>query len=193
MPLAWEFVLNAPVPIVEPSKPAFIAIGSNIEPIINIPLAVTKLTALGAVIAISKVYQTPAIGPVKQADFLNLAVLILTQLAARPLRDQLRLFERQLGRTRSLDKFSPRTIDLDLCLLGNLVSNESDLLLPHPDIERYAHVIIPLAELAPSFPHPVTGHSLHEHALMILDSEAAPFKLRDDAALAIRKALQSPW
>lgn len=139
---------------------AFISLGSNIRPEENLPLAVKRLGALGPIIAISNVYQNPAIGPTQQADFLNAAVLIETDLEINQLRDQLRLIESDLGRVRTEDKFAPRTIDLDLCLLEDTVHDEQGFKLPDPDLLTRAFLALTLAELDPDFKHPLTGERL---------------------------------
>jgi len=139
---------------------AFIALGSNVEPEANLPRAARLLAEIGALRAVSMVYQNPAIGSLAQPDFLNAAALIETGLSAAEIRQRLRQIEADLGRTRSADKNAPRTIDLDLCLLGSQIVETPELRLPDPDVLARAHLAIPLAELDPDFPHPVTGEPL---------------------------------
>jgi 2-amino-4-hydroxy-6-hydroxymethyldihydropteridine diphosphokinase len=152
---------------------AFISLGSNIAPEDNLPMAVERLKELGRLVAISSVYQSPAVGPVKQEDFLNAAALIETELTPLEIRAQLRQIEADLGRIRpeKLDgyppeaaKYAPRTIDLDLCLLGGMTLDSADLTLPDPDLLTRAHLAVPMAELAPDLPHPITGEPLREIA-----------------------------
>ena len=57
-------------------------------------------------------------------------------------------------------RYGPRTIDLDLLLLGNLVIDEPDLKLPHPELHRRAFVLVPLAEIDPELVHPTLGLSM---------------------------------
>ncbi len=143
---------------------AFIALGSNIDPETNLPLASMRLSELGKSIAASTVYQNPAIADKPQPDYLNAAVLIQTTLDPLAIRDKLREIEADLGRVRTEDKFAPRTIDLDLCLLGDRVLDHKLLSLPDPDLLTRAHLATTLAELQPDFPHPITGDSLEEIA-----------------------------
>jgi 2-amino-4-hydroxy-6-hydroxymethyldihydropteridine diphosphokinase len=143
---------------------AFISLGSNIEPEKHLPLAVTSIHLLGEIQSVSRVYQNPPIGSEGQPDFLNAAVLVHTPLGAAEIREQLRLMETSLGRVRLEDKFAPRTIDLDLCLLGDQIIETEELVLPDPGILKHAHLAIPLAELDPSFRHPITGEALGEIA-----------------------------
>jgi 2-amino-4-hydroxy-6-hydroxymethyldihydropteridine diphosphokinase len=139
---------------------AFIALGSNLSPEMNLPLAAGRLAELGRVRGVSMVYQNPAIGPSPAPDFLNAAVLVETELSATEIRDRLRRIEAELGRVRTADKYAPRVIDLDLCLLGSQVLETPELRLPDPDVLTRPHLAIPLAELDPDFPHPVTGEPL---------------------------------
>ena len=161
---------------------AFISLGSNIDPESNLPQAVTRLGVIGRVLRVSAAYVNPAVGPRTQADFVNAAALVETSLSPIEIRTRLRQIESELGRVRDKDKYSPRTIDLDLCLLGERVESYPDWALPDPDIDRLAHLAIPLAEVEPSFRHPLTGESLQTIAE----------RLRPSAQLASHPAI-SLW
>ena len=160
---------------------AFIALGSNIDPETNLPLAAARLSELGKPIAISTVYQNPAIADEPQPDYLNAAVLIETTLDPLTIRDKLREIESDLGRIRTEDKFAPRTIDLDLCLLGDRVLDHELISLPDPDLLKRAHLAVTLAELRPDFLHPITGDSLEEIANEL--QKDAELKPRPDIVL----------
>jgi len=112
-----------------------------------LPLAVAELKKVAAVVKVSNVYRNPAIGPGPQADFLNAAVLLRIDHSASELRAQLRAIEQRLGRVRTEDKYAPRTIDLDLVIMDDLVEQSPPL--PDPEIGRRAHLAVPLAELDP--------------------------------------------
>jgi 2-amino-4-hydroxy-6-hydroxymethyldihydropteridine diphosphokinase len=142
------------------SEKAFISLGSNIDPERNLPLAMRNLEAIGEIRAVSAVYQNPSVGPTPQPDFLNAAVLIATDLEPLEIRAILREIEAAMGRVRSEDKYAPREIDLDLCLLGAWVFESPGLTLPDPDLLLRPHLIVPMAELAPDFRHPLTGERL---------------------------------
>ncbi len=162
------------------SEKAFISIGSNIEPERNLNLAVKRLHGLGNVIAISHVYQSPAVGTTDQADFLNAAAMLVTELDPVQIRQRLRAIEANLGRVRVDDKYAGRTIDLDLCLYGNVALATPEITLPHPDIPDRAYVAVPLSELAPDLRHPATGESLADLAA----------RLRDGARLTRRSDIE---
>jgi 2-amino-4-hydroxy-6-hydroxymethyldihydropteridine diphosphokinase len=155
---------------------AFISLGSNIEPEKNLIFGTRRLADLGKLIAVSMVYQNPAIGPTPQPDFLNAAVLIETAHSVETIRLRLRGIEADAGRVRTHDKYAPRTLDLDLCLLGTQITECPEPSLPDPDLLTRAHLAVPMGELAPSFLHPITGETLQ----IIAD------RLRPDASLVPR-------
>lgn len=140
------------------TEPAFIAIGSNIEPERHIPASLSHLRELGLLRAVSRVYQSPPVGDRDQADYLNAAALL--ELVSEPaaIRQRLRSIEEELGRVRTDDKYASRTIDLDLVILGDRIDKEFPL--PDPEILIHGHLAVPLSDLAPDFCHPVTGEAL---------------------------------
>jgi 2-amino-4-hydroxy-6-hydroxymethyldihydropteridine diphosphokinase len=147
---------------------AFISLGSNIEPEQNLAKAVRLLRSKAKVTGVSSVWRTAPQGFSEQPDFLNMAVKITTALSPETLKtDVLDWIERELGRKRDpLNKNAPRTIDLDISLWGDvaLEYGSKPWRVPDPDILRYAHVALPLAELAPDFVHPTEGVTLAEIA-----------------------------
>jgi len=70
--------------------------------------------------------------------------------------------EKQNGRTSEQKKFNPRTLDLDLVLYGNYISEDPALEIPRDEITRYAFVLEPLAEIAGELKHPLTNESYSE-------------------------------
>ncbi len=155
---------------------AFISLGSNIEPEKNLIFGTRRLADLGKLIAVSTVYQNPAVGPIPQPDFLNAAALVGTDHPAEIIRLHLRSIETDSGRVRMPDKYAPRTLDLDLCLLDAQIVERPNLSLPDPDLLTRAHLAVPMAELVPSFLHPITGETLQ----IIAD------RLRPEASLVPR-------
>jgi 2-amino-4-hydroxy-6-hydroxymethyldihydropteridine diphosphokinase len=165
-----------------------VTLGSNIDPERNLPEAVRRLAERVEVRAVSRVYESAAVagpaatpvaaatkieGPTPiNATFLNAAVEIVTGLEPAQLkRDLLRPLEAELGRVRTADRNAPRTIDLDLSLYGDRVIDDpaQRLVLPDPDILRFAHVALPLADVAPALRHPVSGQTLREIAAALAD------------------------
>jgi 2-amino-4-hydroxy-6-hydroxymethyldihydropteridine diphosphokinase len=160
---------------------AFIALGSNIEPEHYLPRAVRHILDLGSLVACSQVYQNPAIAPEAQPDYLNAAVLIETDLQPFELRKQLRDIETRLKRLRTPDKYAARTIDLDLCLFGDLRLESPSLTLPDPHVLTRAHLAITLAELSPEHIYPGSTRSLRSIAASLIS--AAKLTLRSDVEL----------
>lgn len=160
---------------------AFISIGSNIEPEKHVVSGFERLAELGRVLAVSKVYENPAVGKSGQTDFLNAAMLIETYLPPDEVRDKLTEIEDELGRTRRDDKYGPRMIDLDLCLYGDLVSRSEVMTLPDPDILERAYLAVTLSELDPEYRHPVTHERLADLAERL--RPAANLLERPDVAL----------
>jgi 2-amino-4-hydroxy-6-hydroxymethyldihydropteridine diphosphokinase len=142
---------------------AFISIGSNIDPETNVRDAIFRLEASARVTAISTVYLTEPVGPAGQPPFYNCVVELETDLAPRDLKFQLlRRIEGELGRMRGADKFTARTIDLDLILYDELVMTEEDLSLPDPDILVRPFLAVPLHELSPGLVLPGSGIRISE-------------------------------
>jgi 2-amino-4-hydroxy-6-hydroxymethyldihydropteridine diphosphokinase len=164
---------------------AFISIGSNIDPERYLQLALLRIKALGQLQAISEVYESPACLPDghpsegAMENFLNVAALLQTDQEPLELKQSLRSIEKDLGRMRSDDKYAARTIDLDLSMLGTLLLDDPELVLPDPEILERAHLAVPLAQLDPSFEHPITKEKL----------ELIAQRLRPSAALTERSAM----
>jgi 2-amino-4-hydroxy-6-hydroxymethyldihydropteridine diphosphokinase len=146
----------------------YLSLGSNIEPETNLRHAVRLLSTKGVVLSTSSLYRTPPQGFAAQDDFLNMAVQFQTPLTPVLLKkDVLDWIEQQLGRRRDpQNKNAPRTIDLDISLWDNTVLEygEKPWRIPDPDILRFAHVALPLAEIAPDYIHPAEHISLQEIA-----------------------------
>jgi 2-amino-4-hydroxy-6-hydroxymethyldihydropteridine diphosphokinase len=144
----------------------FVCLGSNVAPVENLPRAVEALARRVRVKAVSGVYEGPAMGAPESPAFLNAAVELETDLTPKALKfEVLRVIESELGRVRTSNRNEPRTIDLDLALYHQqVVSEPGGVVLPDPDILACAHVAVPLADLAPELPHPVTGQPLEEIA-----------------------------
>ena len=108
----------------------------------------TAVAALPDVVAVSPVYETePVGGPPGQPPYLNVVVALDTTLSPRQLLDVSRRLEAAAGRVRT-EKDGPRTLDVDVLLVGELTVNEPDLVVPHPRMWRRRFVLAPLADLA---------------------------------------------
>jgi len=103
---------------------------------------------------VSSTFESEAIG-FSGEPFYNLIIGFDSALEVKKVAKILRKIEEDHGRTRTCKKFSSRTLDLDLILYGDLVMSDGRLQIPRNEIERYAFVLEPLAEIAPDLKHPV--------------------------------------
>jgi len=150
----------------------FVSLGSNVDAAKNLFRAIQELALRCHVVGVSPAYESIAVGGMDQANYLNAAVLIQTDLRAADLKQTvLRPVENLLGRIRSADKSALCIIDLDLSLYGDQILQVGQRHIPDPDILRYAHVAVPLADLAPLFPHPETGKTLGAIAQSLASSD----------------------
>lgn len=113
---------------------------------------ITRLeaTTLGRV---SALYRTKPVGP-PQPDYVNACALLLTRLPAAELLRQVQGIEQCFGRVRT-ERWGPRTLDLDILLWGDRQIDQPDLQVPHPRLAERSFVLVPLAEIAPNWHHPV--------------------------------------
>lgn len=136
----------------------YISIGSNIEREPNIRAAVQALRDRFGTLTLSSVYENQPIG-FEGENFYNLVAAFDTNEKPEAVIAILHDIERQLGRKRGPSRFTSRTIDLDLLLYNDLVGEQEALSLPRREIDEYACVLRPLAELAPEMRHPRTGET----------------------------------
>ena len=116
---------------------------------------------IGVIVSQSKDYETKPWGVTDQPDFLNLAITIHTKLKPLEILEQTQAIENQLGRVRK-EKWGARLIDIDLMFYGNEIIDEPNLKVPHPLMQERDFALIPLAEIAPNFVHPVLGETVLE-------------------------------
>jgi 2-amino-4-hydroxy-6-hydroxymethyldihydropteridine diphosphokinase len=154
---------------------AAIALGSNLnspwgDREANLREAIARVAKLGTVRAVSSFYDTKPVGTAEQPNFLNGAMLLETELEPVELMRELLAIERAMGRDRaSVPAKGPRTIDLDLLLMDDVVRNsargsedQTELTLPHPAMAERRFVLGPLAEIAPDMVDPVSGRTVAE-------------------------------
>jgi len=139
----------------------YISIGSNIDKEKHIPSSIRALQDAFGELDVSSLYQTAAM-VFEGDDFYNLIVRFNTDLEARQVGKMLRQIELDHGRSRNSQKFSSRTLDLDLILFGDQVIHDGRLQIPRDEIEKYAFVLEPLAEIAGEETHPVSGKSYRQ-------------------------------
>ena len=137
----------------------FVALGANLgDPVATVNAAILALRQLpqAEFVAASSLYRTAPVGLKHQPDFINAVVELLAVSPAPTLLEALFTIEARFGRSRSV-KNAPRTLDLDLLLYGDAVSDDPQLTLPHPRLHERAFVLAPLAEIAPDLIIPGRG------------------------------------
>jgi 2-amino-4-hydroxy-6-hydroxymethyldihydropteridine diphosphokinase len=163
-------VTEAPTPYVldadtmtggmRPIRQAVLAIGSNLgDRIDKLQGGVSALedTPEVTVVAISSVYETePVGGPDSSGKFLNAVVLIDTTLTVHTLLDRALAIEDAFGRERS-EPGAPRTLDVDVIVVGNRVAEDEQLVLPHPRAHERGFVLVPWLEIDPEGEIPGKG------------------------------------
>ncbi len=135
----------------DPAVTAALGLGGNIGDVAGAFLqALGRLANTSGVgrLRASSVYRTPPWGKMDQPDFLNMAALVETILPPRALLALCLDIERDLGRRR-LERWGPRTLDIDILIYGEATIDEPDLKIPHPRAAERAFVLAPLAEVAP--------------------------------------------
>ncbi len=140
----------------------FLGLGNNESPRENLKLAVRELKSRYGELALSRVYQSAAVG-FSGADFLNLVVRLRSEDLPLVIRNEIELIHNLAGRDRSSDKWESRPLDIDLLLYNDLVLDDRRVRVPRDDILQYSFVLRPMAELAPQHRHPVTGKTMLEH------------------------------
>jgi len=144
---------------------AYLILGSNINPEVNIPQALGFLNRSFTIRQISKTWRTRSIG-MKAADFFNTAVEIETGLDESLLKDKcLCHIEEVLGRIREKNKNAPRTIDIDIVVFNNKILD--------PEIFTKEHLALPLSEIVPDLIFPLGNENLLNAAKRLHESGTA--------------------
>ena len=146
------------VPVVE----VFLGLGANLgDPVAQLARAVRRLEEVLSGAGISSVYRSEPVGYREQPDFYNLVCGGRTHLSPRELLAHAHAIEREAGRVRSV-RDAPRPLDVDLLAYGGVVRDDPELTLPHPRMAERAFVLVPLAEVAPGWRHPLLGLTARE-------------------------------
>jgi 2-amino-4-hydroxy-6-hydroxymethyldihydropteridine diphosphokinase len=130
---------------------AYLGLGSNLgDRAAHLQGAVAGLAAHPGLrlVGVSPVYETEPVGGPPQPDYLNAVVAVDSDLDSRGLLDLAKALEAAAGRTPG-ERWAPRTLDIDVLMVGEERVAEPDLVVPHPRIHQRAFVLAPLADLAP--------------------------------------------
>ncbi len=140
----------------------YLLLGSNLgKRKENLLLALRSIQHIGPVLTVSRIYQTQAWGNTQQPDFLNQVIQIAFKNSPKELLKKILTIENDMGRVRT-DKWGPRIIDIDILFAGITVVNERDLIIPHPQLQMRRFTLLPLAEIAPEFIHPVLNKTCQQ-------------------------------
>ncbi|MBZ5658969.1 MAG: 2-amino-4-hydroxy-6-hydroxymethyldihydropteridine diphosphokinase [Acidobacteriia bacterium] len=141
----------------------YLSLGSNLgDRAANLERAIEALPAAGVrVLRRSALYETAPVDFLEQPWFLNCVVEAETLLPSEPLLHALQGIERQMG-SRKLVARGPRIMDLDILFYGTAVIHTEEMEIPHPRMAGRRFVLVPLAELAPGFRHPVLHATIAE-------------------------------
>ena len=137
---------------------AYVSVGSNVDRERNVLHAIDLLRERFGELELSSVYETEAVG-FDGEPFFNLIVAFETDIQPSAIVAELHTIERCCGRARDTKRFGPRTLDLDLVVLGDRIVRENGLVLPRREVSTQAFVLCPLAEIAGECAHPVSGET----------------------------------
>ena len=143
------------------SIPILILLGSNLgDRQENLDRARQEISRfVGQIITTSSVYKTAAWGNTQQPDFYNQVIEIRSSHDPHKLILATQKIELTMGRTRK-EKWGPRLIDIDLLFYGDSIVSKENLTVPHPEIPNRRFTLLPLAEVAPDFIHPLLKKSV---------------------------------
>jgi 2-amino-4-hydroxy-6-hydroxymethyldihydropteridine diphosphokinase len=158
----------------------FLLLGTNLGlPLENLQKAKHEIEEkAGAILRSSSIYKTAAWGNIRQPDFYNLVIEINTALTPPQLLEKILAIETLMGRQR-FEKWGPRIMDIDMLFYHQVVSSTATLKLPHPGIPERNFTLIPLAEIAPLFWHPVLQKTVQ--TLLAESRDSLPVKLFNES------------
>ena len=110
---------------------------------------------LGTIVKSSAVYETPPWGFEATEKFWNTVLIIETELSATELLCKINNIENRFGRIRDGVNYKSREMDIDILYFNDEIINTENLTIPHPLLHKRLFVLVPLAEIAPKFVHPV--------------------------------------
>lgn len=145
---------------------AYLSLGSNVGDRAAHLRAGVEIVAGADAYRTSKVYESEPVGGVTQDDFWNMVLELDTTATPHELLERVRVAEDARGRTREV-RWGPRTLDVDVLLVGDETSSDPEVLVPHPRMYERAFVLIPLAELAPALVDPRLLDALTQRVVVL--------------------------
>ena len=136
------------------------------------------LSNIGKIKQCSSIFETEPWGFKSEDLFLNQVVITETEKNPEEILNEITIIESELGRVRSNEGYSSRTIDIDILFFNNDVFDKKDLTIPHPGLHQRRFVLEPLNEIAPDYIHPVLKKSVSE-LLSECNDTLQVYKLKD--------------
>jgi 2-amino-4-hydroxy-6-hydroxymethyldihydropteridine diphosphokinase len=125
---------------------------------------------IGKIVQQSSIYESEPWGFEARQWFLNRVLIVESNYAPQDILNKLLAIELEFGRIRAKDgKYHSRTLDLDILFINNEVLNLPELIIPHPQIQNRRFTLLPLAEIASNFIHPILHKSISELLLQCDD------------------------
>jgi 2-amino-4-hydroxy-6-hydroxymethyldihydropteridine diphosphokinase len=149
----------------------YLLLGSNIgDRVAYLQQAQARIAAvIGPVVQYSNIYETAAWGLTNQQAFLNQVLQVTTVLPPEILLTSINKIENNLGRVREI-KWAARVIDIDILFYEKIILQTSKLTIPHPHLHHRRFTLVPLAEIAPSYCHPILQKTTVELLDMCTDN-----------------------
>ena len=116
---------------------------------------------IGKVILMSKIYETKSWG-FQSDDFLNICIMIKSELLPSELLNKLKIIEERIGRIKNSTKILAREIDIDILFYSDKIVDYEDLIIPHPRLHLRNFVLYPLNDIASDFIHPILLKPINE-------------------------------
>lgn len=138
----------------------YLLLGSNMGDSEQLLIVATNMIEknIGKLTTSSVIYKTAAWGKEDQPDFLNQIIIVSSLLSSSTLLKEIFIIEKEMGRVRTT-KNAARVIDIDMLFFNDEIIQTENLTVPHKQIQNRKFVLVPLAEIAPDFIHPVLKKS----------------------------------
>ncbi|GAB3990987.1 hypothetical protein GCM10028807_19650 [Spirosoma daeguense] len=160
----------------------FLLLGANLgDRAATLQKAVKRIEYyVGKVQQQSPLYETAPWGVTDQPAFLNQVVTVETTLEPEAVLKQTQTIEQELGRVR-MEKWSARTIDVDILYYEHLIWQSATLTVPHPYLHQRRFTLVPLADVAPDFVHPILGQTTLDLLAICADNgEVSRFSMNNE-------------
>jgi 2-amino-4-hydroxy-6-hydroxymethyldihydropteridine diphosphokinase len=142
----------------------FLSLGSNLGDRIEFLHRAEKeiSSQIGTIIQSSSIYLTEPWGYADPNLYLNQVIQIETRLSPAGILEKINNIEISMGRVRGKERYTARSIDIDILLYGSIICTSANLIIPHPEIPNRRFILVPLTEIAENVIHPLKGKTIKE-------------------------------